>query len=156
MDPKGTLPAGSTSHARTSSRRAVEHTRLAAGERRAAVAHGRSAQPPGTGLRRSAEPFRSGTVELAQVLDQAAHRIAEKGTSAEHRLFEAMAEVAAQSAPGVAAALTDPDGTEISRLRAFGLAHTHLLESLGPREHAWLLDLLEGETGGLERSAVPA
>ena len=96
-------------------------------------------------------PVRPPSVELAQVLDQAAHRVAEKGTSAEPRLLEAMSEVAAQSAPGVAAALIDPGGTEISRLRAFGLVHTHLLEVLGPREHAWLLDLLDGEAGGLER-----
>ncbi|KRD45269.1 hypothetical protein ASE38_14945 [Cellulomonas sp. Root930] len=98
-------------------------------------------------------PVRPPSVELAHVLDQAAHRVAEMGTSAEPRLLEAMSQVAAQSAPGVAAALIDPGGTEISRMRAFGLVHTHLLEALGPREHAWLLDLLDGEAGGLERPA---
>jgi hypothetical protein len=44
----------------------------------------------------------------------------------------------------------DRDGTEASRLRAFGFVHTHLLEALGPDEHAWLLDLLDG-AGDLER-----
>jgi len=87
-------------------------------------------------------PFPTRSVELARVLDRASHRVAEKGTAAERRLLAAMSEVAAQSAPGVAAALIDPEGTEISRLRAFGLMHTHLLEALGPREHVWLLELL--------------
>ena len=84
------------------------------------------------------------SVELAQVLDEAAHRIAELGTGSERRLLEAMAEVAADSAPGAAAALVDQEGSETSRLRAFGLVHAHLLGALGPREHAWLLDLLDG------------
>ena len=162
MDPMRQLPAGATTHARTAPRREVGHERLAERprERRSAVAGGldsRSSQLPDAGVRRlarpAAEPLRSRSVELAQVLDEAAHRVAENGTSAERRLFDAMSEVAAQSAPGVAAALTDPDGSEISRLRAFGLVHTHLLEVLGPREHAWLLDLLDD---GFERPAVPA
>ena len=95
-------------------------------------------------------PVRPPTVELAQVLEEAAHHVAEQGTSSERRLLEAMSEVAAQSAPGAAAALVDRDGTEASRLRAFGLVHSHVLDALGPSEHAWLLDLLEGG-GGLER-----
>lgn len=90
------------------------------------------------------------TAELAQVLDQAAHRVAELGTGSERRLLEAMSEVAAPSAPGAAAALADRDGSEAARLRAFGVVHSHLLEELGPREHAWLLDLLDG-AAGLER-----
>ena len=76
------------------------------------------------------------------MLDRAAHRIAEQGTGAERRLLKAMSQVAARTAPGVAAALIDPGGTEISRQRAFGLMHAHLVEALGPRERAWLLDLL--------------
>ena len=63
-----------------------------------------------------------------------------------------MAEVAAPSAPGAAAALVDRDGTETSRLRAFGLLHSHVLEALGPRDHARLLDLLDGKDAG-ERGA---
>ena len=123
---------------RTRRRRAVARwwERLAsrapvAGSRRLAVAAATPARPP--------------SIELAQVLEEAAHRIAEQGTSSEPLLLFAMSEVAAQSAPGAAAALVDPDGTEASRLRAFGLLHTHLLDALGPREHAWVLDLLEGE-----------
>ena len=71
------------------------------------------------------------SVELAQVLDEAAHRVAELGTGSERRLLEAMAEVAAESAPGAAAALVDAEGSEASRLRAFGVVHTHLLDALG-------------------------
>jgi len=165
MDPMGKLLAGVTSHARTASRREVGHERRAMRlrERSAAVARwlvSPSSQLPDTGVRRlavpAAVPFRPRSTELARVLDQAAHRVAESGASAERRLLEAMSEVVEQSAPGVAAALMDPDGTEISRLRAFGLVHTHLLEVLGPCEHAWLLDLLHGEALGFERPAVPA
>ena len=99
----------------------------------------------------SATPVPSPSIQLAHLLEAAAHRVAEQGTSSERRLLEAMAEVAAPSAPGAAAALVDVDGTETSRLRAFGVVHSHLLDALGPREHAWLLDLLDG-AGGLERS----
>jgi len=98
----------------------------------------------------AATPVRPPSVELVQVLEEAAHRVADLGTSSERRLLEAMSEVAAQSAPGAAAALVDRDGTEASRLRAFGFVHTHLVQALGPREHAWLLDLLD-DGGELER-----
>jgi len=58
--------------------------------------------------------------------------------------MEAMADVAAPTAPGAAAALVDWDGSEASRLRAFGLVHSHLVDALGPRDQARLLDLLDG------------
>jgi hypothetical protein len=83
------------------------------------------------------------SVELAHLLDEAAHRVAELGSGSERRLLEAMAVVAAESAPGAAAALADAEGSEASRQRAFGLVHAHLLDELGEREHAWLLDLLD-------------
>jgi hypothetical protein len=95
-------------------------------------------------------PPPSPSLQLAHALEEAAHRIAEQGTSTERRLLEAMSEVVAVSAPGVAAALVDQGGSEVSRLRAFGLAHTHLVVALGPAEHAWLLDLLD-HPGDLER-----
>jgi hypothetical protein len=107
------------------------------------VAHGPEVGAPR--LAASSMPALPPSVGLGQVLDEAAHRIAERGTTSERRLLQAMAEVAAESSPGAAAALADPAGSEVSRLRAFGLVHTHLLEALGPREHAWLLALLEGE-----------
>jgi hypothetical protein len=88
------------------------------------------------------------TVELAHMLDAAARRIADEGTSAAGGLLHAMSKVTEQTAPGAAAALVDRNGTEISRLRAFGLLHSHLLNALGPREHAWLLGLV-GDAGRL-------
>jgi hypothetical protein len=91
-------------------------------------------------------PHRSASAALADVLDDAAHRMAERGTGSERRVLEAMAEVAAPTAPGAAAALVDTYGSETSRLRAVGLLHSHPLE-LGPRDHARLLDLLDGESG---------
>jgi hypothetical protein len=94
-----------------------------------------------------AAPERSPSAQLAHILDETAHRIAERGTDSERRVLEAMADVAAPSAPGAAAALADLAGTETSRLRAFGLLHSHLLEALGPRDHARLLDLLDGKDG---------
>jgi hypothetical protein len=139
--------------------RRIEDERRAGGrrERRATIAgwwHSRASRAPGVGSRglaaAAATPVRLPSVELAQVLDEAAYHVAEQGTSSERRLLEAMSEVVAQSLPGAAAALVDREGTEVSRLRAFGLVHTHLLEVLGPREHAWILDLLDGG-GGLER-----
>ena len=98
-------------------------------------------------------PERQPTDTAARLLEEAAHRIADRGTSSERRLLEAMSAVAGPSAPAAAAALVDWDGTEISRLRAFGLVHAHVLNVLGPREHAWLLDLLDG---GLERRRLVA
>ena len=97
-----------------------------------------------------AAPERSPSVELAHVLDEAAYRIAEWGTGSERRVMEAMAHIAAPTAPGAAAALVDWNGSEASRLRAFGLLHSHLLEALGPRDHARLLDLLDGGDVGAD------
>ena len=92
-----------------------------------------------------AAPERLPSAELAHLLDETAHRIAECGTDSERRVLEAMADIAAPSAPGVAAALVDRAGSETARLRAFGLLHSHLLEVLGPCDHARLLDLLDGK-----------
>lgn len=89
----------------------------------------------------------SPSARLARVLGEAAQRVVERGTASDRLLLSAMAAVAASSAPGAAAALVDPDGSETSRLRAFGFVHTHLLEVLGPREHALVLDLRNGEAG---------
>jgi hypothetical protein len=84
------------------------------------------------------------SAEVAQLLDVAAHRVSELGTASEHALLQALSDVVAPTAPGAAAALVDERGTEISRLRAFGLVHAHVIEELGPRQHARLLDLVGG------------
>jgi hypothetical protein len=101
-----------------------------------------------------AAPDSPPSAELASRLDAAAHRIAESGTASERRLIEAMSDVVQATAPGTAAALVDREGSEVARLRAFGLAHSHLVNVLGFREHAWLLDLLDG--GRRDRSGLVA
>ena len=157
MDPmsdylaKATISAGLANAQERQPGRRIEADRRAERRRRRRLAiarwRGRRALPrPEVGARKSvvaaATHLRSPSVELALVLEKAAHRVAEEGTFAERRLLEAMSQVASQSAPGASAALVDPDGSEVSRLRAFGLVHAHVQEALGPREHAWLLELL--------------
>jgi len=92
----------------------------------------------------AAPPLLPPSVQVARLLDATAHRVAEGGTGCEVAVLRAMAEVVAPTAPGTAAALVDETGSEASRLRAYGVAHAHLLEVLGPREHALLLDIVEG------------
>jgi hypothetical protein len=99
----------------------------------------------------AAAPALTPSAEVAQILDLAARRVSELGTASEHALLQALADVVAPTAPGAAAALVDERGTEIARLRAFGLVHAHVIEELGPRQHARLLDLV----GGRDRGAVP-
>lgn len=82
----------------------------------------------------------SPSVEVRSLLDDVAQRVTASGTRSEQRILHAMSDVSWQESPGTAAALVDWDGTEISRLRAFGLVHGLILDSLGPAEHVWLLD----------------
>jgi hypothetical protein len=96
----------------------------------------------------AAAPVLSPSVEVARLLDATAHRVAEGGTGCEAAVLRSMSEVAAPTAPGAAAALGDETGSEASRLRAFGVVHAHLLDVLGPPEHALLLDLVEGRRDG--------
>src|SRR4051794_11281110 len=148
MDSMAELTAAPTSSRRKGGRAAPRHERTDALGRHSDSG---SSLPADAGV-----ALHSRSVELAQVLDRAAHRLAEKGTFADRHLLEAMSRVAAPSAPGAAAALVDPHGTEIARLRAFGLVHAHLLGALGPLEHARLLDLLDGAAAERARSAGPA
>jgi hypothetical protein len=106
-----------------------------------------AAAPAAPVLARVLAPVLALADEVAVLLARAAYRVAEEGTASERRLLEAMAEVSAGSSAGAAAALVDWDGTETSRLRAFGLVHTHVVEVLGAREHTWLLDLVDGVDG---------
>ena len=96
----------------------------------------------------------SPSVEVAQILDAAAHHVSEFGTACEPALLQALAVVAAGLAPGAAAALVDEAGTETSRLRAFGLVHALVIEELGPHEHARLLDLIGGAGDVASRGRV--
>lgn len=65
--------------------------------------------------------------DLRIQLDRIGHRIAELGTNAEIDRLAALADAVRHVAPGAAAALVDPDGSEISRLRAFAVAGAALL-----------------------------
>lgn len=79
------------------------------------------------------------TEELNTFLSLTAERIVGAGTGAERRTLEAMADAARLVAPGAAAALDDWGGSEIARLRAFGIVHGVLIRELGTAEQAELL-----------------
>jgi hypothetical protein len=84
------------------------------------------------------------TRRVRGLLDDVAVRVASSGTRTERRVLHAMSDVAAPVAPGAAAALVDWGGTEVSRLRAFGVVHRLVVEELGPYFHAMLLDRVSG------------
>ena len=69
-------------------------------------------------------------VELMEILDRTAHRIVGNGTRIRSRALEAMAAATRDLCPGAAAALVDWDGSEIARLRAFGIVHGVVLRDL--------------------------
>jgi hypothetical protein len=119
--------------------RAVIQQRIAAAE------EGREGRRLERERRRRRRRERRATHEVASLLDAAAYRVDEHGTPAERRLLGAVAKVSEATAPGAAAALVDWSGTEVSRLRAFGLLHAHVVRVLGGREHASLLAMLEDD-----------
>ena len=79
--------------------------------------------------------------ELDDRLRRLADRIVEHGTEVERIALETVADATRWTVPGAAAALVDWDGTEIARLRAFGVLHGSV-GRLGPEDQAWLLDRL--------------
>lgn len=60
-------------------------------------------------------------MELNEILNRTADCIVADGTRAESRTLQAMEAAARDLCPGAAAALVDWNGTEIARLRAFGI-----------------------------------
>jgi hypothetical protein len=72
----------------------------------------------------------SSNMDLQQVLEETAHRIADQGTQSESAFLEVLAAAARGLCPGAAAALVDWAGPEIVRLRAFGIVHGALLREL--------------------------
>ena len=68
---------------------------------------------------------------LEAILDRTAERIIESGTRCDPATLRAMAAATCHLCPGAAAALVDRDGSEIARLRAFGIVHGVVLRSLG-------------------------
>lgn len=83
-------------------------------------------------------------MDLAGLLDRIAERIAENGTRTEARVLEVMSAAAQEVSPGAAAALVDWDGSEIARLRAFGIVHGAVLRLTGPCDRSWLVDQILG------------
>src|SRR4051812_20544910 len=83
-------------------------------------------------------------MELENFLDRMAQSIVDHGTHAQRWALEAMAAVTRDTCPGAAAALVDWNGSEIARLRAFGIVHGVVLTILAPRERSWLLEEIFG------------
>ena len=88
----------------------------------------------------------SATAELAALLDVVAQQVVESGTVRAARLLEELSAAAMHDRPGAAAALVDWNGSEIARLRAFGIVHGVVLGALGPHHQAALLTRLRGDT----------
>ena len=84
-------------------------------------------------------------MELTEVLDRTADRIVSNGTWEEAWTLQAMGAAARDLCPGAAAALIDWDGTEIARLRAFGIVHGVLLRELSTTTQADLASQLVGD-----------
>jgi hypothetical protein len=87
---------------------------------------------------------RSTIMELMEILDRTAHRIVDDGTRTRSRTLEAMAAATQDVCPGAAAALVDWDGSEIARLRAFGIVHGLVLRDLPAYSQQQLLRQLVG------------
>lgn len=76
-------------------------------------------------------------MNLSNILNRTADRIVTDGTAIESRTLEALAAATRDLCPGAAAALVDWNGSEIARLRAFGIVHGVVLGELpaGARTH---------------------
>ena len=81
--------------------------------------------------------------DLARLLDEVAQRVVAHGTRTEAPVLEAMATAAHEARPGAASALVDWDGSEVARLRAFGVVHGVVL-GLGADAGSALLDRVRG------------
>jgi hypothetical protein len=81
---------------------------------------------------------------LDSMLGLVAARIVEHGTPSEARVLTAMADAVRREHPGAAAALVDWDGSEVARLRAYGVLQGVVLGALGPHARSSLLDDILG------------
>lgn len=77
-------------------------------------------------------------MDLNELLNGTADRVVAGGTYAEAWTLEVIASAAATLSPGAAAALVDWDGSEVARLRAFGIVHGVLLRELPAHARAEL------------------
>ncbi len=83
-------------------------------------------------------------MELTEILDRTAHRVVAAGTASRSRTLQAMAAATHDECPGAAAALVDWEGSEIARLRAFGIVHGVVLRDLSTDAQQHLLRQLAG------------
>lgn len=83
-------------------------------------------------------------MELREILDGTADRVVADGTHAESWALQMMEAAARDLCPGAAAALIDWDGSEIARLRAFGIVHGVLLRELPATAQTQLASQLVG------------
>ena len=90
------------------------------------------------------ETDRSKIMELMEILDRTAHHIVDSGTRTRSRTLQAMAADTQDVCPGAAAALVDWNGSEIARLRAFGIVHGVVLRDLPAHTQRHLLTQLVG------------
>jgi len=81
--------------------------------------------------------------ELQRVLAQVAQRIVEDGTHSSAGVLEAMSAVVRPVSLGVAAALVDRELSEVARQRAFGMAHSLVVEVVDESVQRLLLELIE-------------
>ena len=90
------------------------------------------------------ETNQSTIIELIDTLDRTAHRIVDDGTRTASWTLQAMAAATQDVCPGAAAALVDWDGSEVARLRAFGIVHGVVLRDLPADAQHHLLSQLVG------------
>jgi hypothetical protein len=76
---------------------------------------------------------RTTSTDLADLLATTAQRIADHGTRSESPTLTRLAAAARPLSPGAADALVDWEGSEVARLRAFGVVHGVLVRELGTR-----------------------
>ncbi len=70
------------------------------------------------------------TIDLAALLDDLAHSVAEHGAADHHDELVFLASEARLEAPAAAAVLADPLAPEVIRQRAFGIVHGVILRQL--------------------------
>lgn len=83
-------------------------------------------------------------MNLTDILNRTADRIVTEGTPTESRTLEALAAATRELCPGAAAALVDWNGSEIARLRAFGIVHGVVLGDLPVAARTQLMAQLTG------------
>ncbi len=82
---------------------------------------------------------------LAETLERTAERIVEDGTQSESWILGLMASAAYAVCPGAATALVDWHGSEVARLRAFGIVHGAILRSITPGAQEHLPAAMRGD-----------